>query len=258
MRGPRDRAILTPEHVPIHLSPAGLGSRFLALLADAVLTLGAVIAAGQIASAGLPRGAAAAAGAAAAFVLTWGYHVYFETRREGRSPGKRLAGLRVVDGRGLPLTLQQSMVRNVVRALDFLPLLYGIGGAVCLLDRHGRRLGDIAADTLVIRERAPLAWTVRIAPARRFNSLRTPAVLRRIRRRIGLEEREFLLTLCLRSARMDPRARFDLMEEVGRHYRAKLEIEDPLLSGENLVRDLTALLHEERGAAPAGRPLHTP
>jgi hypothetical protein len=83
----------------------------------------------------------------------------------------------------------------------------------------------------------------RFADARRFNSLRQPRVLRRIRHRVGLEEREFLLGLSPRAAKMEPKARFDLMEEVGGHYREALEIDDPHLSGENIVRGHTAILY---------------
>src|SRR5207237_830038 len=138
---------------------------------------------------------------------------------QGRSPGKRMCGLRVVDSRGLPISFQQTFVRNIVRVLDFAPLFYGIGGLCCLFDRHRRRLGDLVADTLVIEEHWAADPTRAIADARRFNSLQTARVLRRLRKQVGLEERELLLTLCLRAEALDPQARFDLMEEVGGYYR---------------------------------------
>lgn len=245
----RQRRILTPEHVPIVLVPAGVGSRFLALIVDFVVLMGLLAAVGTVLQTVLPRGIGAAAAATIGFTLTWGYHVYFETRHQGRTPGKRAAGLRVVDGRGLPITVEQSMMRNIVRALDFLPVFYGVGGLAALLDRDRRRLGDILADTLVVRERtaasareAAFAGAAALLPVQeRPNALAEPGTLRRIRHRLTLEERELLLDLCLRAERLDPRARYDLMEEVGAHYRQKLEIDQPHLSAENLVRDLTAL-----------------
>src|SRR5437763_11328800 len=85
-----------------------------------------------------------------------------------------------------------------------------------------------------------------VADARRFNTLQTPRVLRRLRKQVGLEEREFLLSLCLRAEALDPQARFDLMEEVGGFYRRTLEVDDPHLSGENLVRGLLAILYTDR------------
>jgi hypothetical protein len=186
-----------------------------------------------------------AAAITATFVVQWGWHIYFETRHEGRTPGKRLLGLRVVDGRGLPIGLAQSFVRTVVRVLDTLPLLYGLGGLVCQVDRHRRRLGDLVADTLVIREGRSFSPAASLARAPEYNSLRVPRVLRLIRRRVTLEEREFLLTLVLRADEMENRARFDLMEDVARHYRPRLGIDESRLSGESLVRGLTAVLFAE-------------
>jgi uncharacterized RDD family membrane protein YckC len=245
MNGRRERRILTPEHVQIRLTPAGLGSRFLALLLDFFLTLSLTVAFGTAAGALLPRGVSQAVVLTGGFLINVGYPIYFEVRHQGRTLGKKLARLRVVDGRGLPITLEQSFVRNVVRALDFLPLFYGLGGLVSLLDRDHRRLGDILADTLVIHERLPLRPEGDVRLDRRFNDLRVPALQRRIRQRVTLEEREFLLTLCLRAGRLDESARYDLMEDVGTWYRKRLDIDAPHLSNENLVRDLTAVLYGE-------------
>lgn len=239
----RDRLILTPEHVPIRLSPAGLGSRFLALLTDVAILLGTLSILNAAVRGIFSPGVAEAFAATATFVMFVGYPIFFELRHQGRTPGKRAFGLRVVDGRGLPIRLEQSFVRNIVRALDFAPLFYGVGGLVSLFDRDHRRLGDILADTLVVHERLPLRPQGQIRLERRFNALRTPAVLRRIRQRVELEERELLLTLCMRADRLEPSARYDLMEEVGAHYRQRLEIDAPHLSNENLVRDLTAALY---------------
>jgi uncharacterized RDD family membrane protein YckC len=256
------RLILTPEHVEIRLDPAGLGSRFIAVVIDFVLVLALSATIAQATLLALPAAAAPIVRALALLVLTWGYHVYFEVQHQGQSPGKRLAGIRVVDGRGLPLGVEQSFVRNVVRVLDALPVGYAVGALVCHFDPLHRRLGDIAADTLVVREAGATEYERRSSRARAFNSLRTPRMLRLIRHRVGLEEREFLSTLCLRAEALEDRARFDLMDEVGRHYRAKLGIDDPHLSGENLVRGLTGILFSEtaplrreggRGIAEAGR-----
>ena len=243
MNGTEDRSapvVLTPEYVPIRLFPAGLGARFLALMVDTSIILAVSIGIGT--SLSMSPGLQTVV----LFVFQWGYHMYFEARHQGRSPGKRLCGLRVVDSRGLPITFQQTFVRNIVRVLDFAPLFYGIGGLACLFDRHRRRLGDLVADTLVIEERRAPDLTRTISEARRFNSLQTARVLRRLRKQVGLEEREFLLALCLRAEALDPQARFDLMEEVGNYYRRTLDVDDPHLSGENLVRGLLAILYTDR------------
>lgn len=238
--------ITTPEHVPIRLEPAGAGSRFLATLIDAVLVLAISSMAGRLLATALPRGIALALTITINFLLTWGWHVYFETRKQGRTPGKRALKLRVIDARGLPVSLYQSLVRNITRALDFAPAFYGIGAIAVMLTPARRRIGDVVADTLVVRDEQPLTYKGQLASDRRHNSLRTPRVLRLIRHKIGLEEREFLLTLCIRADRMSPEARYDLMEEVAGVYREKLGVEAESVSGENFVRDLTAVLFNPR------------
>jgi uncharacterized RDD family membrane protein YckC len=246
--------ITTPEHVAIRLQPAGAGSRFIALMIDSLITIGASTFLSSFTLRLLPVGVAAAIFVTTSFILTWGWHVYFETRRNGRTPGKRAVSLRVVDARGLPLSVYQSMVRNVARAVDFLPAFYGAGAVATLVNRSGRRLGDVIADTLVVREATPLVSRGDLTAERRHNSLRTPRVQRLIRHRISLEEREFLLSLCLRAAKLSPEARYDLMEEAAGFYRTKLNLEEEPISGENLVRDLTALCYDSATPASARMP----
>ncbi len=245
----RELTITTPEHVPIRLEPAGAGSRFLAILIDSAITTALATAVFVVARVFLPLGVAYAVYATAGFALTWGWHIWFETRANGRTPGKRALSLRVIDARGLPVSLHQSLVRNITRVLDFLPLFYGVGATAMLVSPLRRRLGDVVADTLIIRDAQPLAGRAAASAERRHNSLRTPRVLRLIRHRLSLEEREFLLTLCLRAEKLDAGARYDLMESVARFYKEKLEIEDETISGEAVVRDLTALAFAARRSA---------
>jgi uncharacterized RDD family membrane protein YckC len=242
----RELTIVTPEHVHIRLEPAGMGSRFLALLIDALIPLGITWTLAGILRGVLPGGITMAIGTTMQFFLSFGWHIWFETRRQGQTPGKRALRLRVVDARGLPVSVYQSLVRNIVRVLDFLPMFYGFG-ALVLIMTGGRRFGDLVADTVVIRESKPLIYEARLEASRRHNSLRTPRVIRLIRHRISLEEREFLLALCLRADKMTPAARYDVMEEVAAVYRQKLGIEDEQISGENLVRDLTSAIFDPRG-----------
>lgn len=241
--------ITTPEHVPIRLEPAGLGSRFLAILIDTVIILGinSLLLVGL--NLFLSSGVARAIVVTTFFVLTFGWHVWFDLRKQGRTPGKRALGIRVIDARGLPVSLHQSLVRNITRVLDGAPVLYGVAAIAAMASSTRRRLGDIVAGTLVVRDAQPLAYRGMAAAERRHNSLRTPRVQRLARHRISLEEREFLLALCLRADRITPAARYDIMEEVAARYREKLGIEEEQISGENLVRDLTAVLFESRTIA---------
>lgn len=238
--------IITPEHVPIQLVTAGLASRFLAILLDSLIVIAISAMIHLILYLLAPFGLKEAIAIAIIFLLQWSYHIYFDVKKGGQTPGKHLCGLRVVDSRGLPITFQQSLVRNVVRVLDFAPIFYGLGGLVSLFDRNHRRLGDIVADTLVIQEREAVDYSRQLADPRRFNTLKTPQITRKIRHRVTLEEREFLLALCLRASKMETKARFDIMDRVGIYYRAKLEIDDSYVSNENIVRDLTHILWTEK------------
>ena len=119
--------ITTPEHVPIRLEPAGAGSRFLAILIDALIVSAIASTLFGILSTFLPRGVALAIFVTVNFFLTWAWHLWFETRRQGRTPGKRILKIRVIDARGLPVSLHQSLVRNITRTLDFIPDFYGVG-----------------------------------------------------------------------------------------------------------------------------------
>lgn len=248
MSAAAELTIVTPEHVHIRLEPAGLGSRFLAIFIDSAIVQGMTLVLVSFLNAlPIPRGIVIAIAITLNFVLTWGWHIYFETQMQGRTPGKRMLRLRVIDARGLPVSLYQSLVRNITRVLDFAPLFYGVGAIASMISPARRRLGDVIADTLVIRDAQPLAYKGQLAAERRYNSLRTPRVQRLIRHRISLEEREFLLALCLRADSMSAAARYDIMEEVAAKYRVELGLEEEPISGENLVRDLTAVLFNPVG-----------
>ena len=115
--------------------------------------------------------------------------------------------------------------------------------STALLDRRRRRLGDLLADTLVVEERGGRYLAFAAAGERRFNSLRTPRMRRLIAHRLGAEDREFLLAVCLRANAMAEGARHDLFEASGAHFRAVLEIDDDRLTGEAVVRGLASVCH---------------
>jgi uncharacterized RDD family membrane protein YckC len=146
--------IATPEGVELELVLAGLASRFIAELFDALI-LGAVLVAMVVV-------AALAGGGAGALILvvvlggflliTVAYHVAFEMLAGGRTPGKRRAGLRVVLEGGGRVDLRASLVRNLIRLIEGIALLYVPAIVAVLATRRNQRLGDLAAGTLVIRE----------------------------------------------------------------------------------------------------------
>jgi uncharacterized RDD family membrane protein YckC len=146
--------IATPEGVELELVLAGLASRFIAELFDAaliLLLLGATIALAVLAggAGGFILFSIAVGGALLIAVV---YNVAFEVLAEGRTPGKRWTGLRVVMEGGEPVGLRASTVRNLVRLLEGLPLWYAPAIVSILVTRRNQRLGDLAANTLVVRE----------------------------------------------------------------------------------------------------------
>jgi uncharacterized RDD family membrane protein YckC len=142
--------ISTPERVTVAYELAGVGSRMLAQAIDALIVAGILI--GLLVAAGAVSGPIALALAIGAATLTpVMYFLLLEWLRHGSTPGKAALRLRVVCDTGEPVGLQESAVRNLVRIADFLPGAYVLGGICAMSSRDGRRLGDMAAGTIVVR-----------------------------------------------------------------------------------------------------------
>ena len=142
----------TPEGILLELRPAGVSARFYAFLIDWLIRL-AIIYAALIAVSFLQMsGLGYALLLILAFALEWFYPVLFELSRSGSTPGKRIFGLRVVMDNGLPVTPGASLTRNLLRFADFLPFFFGFALVSMLLRRDCKRLGDIAAATLVVHD----------------------------------------------------------------------------------------------------------
>lgn len=86
------------------------------------------------------------------FLLHWGYFTLFEGLWHGQTPSKRVAKIRVIQQSGLAITLFESLSRNFVRAIDFLPSFYVVGSISIFTMARNQRLGDLVADTLVVHE----------------------------------------------------------------------------------------------------------
>ena len=145
--------ITTPEGVALDLSLAGVGSRFIATMLDVLIQVSIGLAGLLIFSNLLDGGVLTLVLSIGAFLLLFAYDVAFEVLAGGRTPGKRATGLRVVRESGAPVTFVTSAIRNILRLVDFLPAFYGIAMASVFLTRRHQRLGDLAAGTLVVRER---------------------------------------------------------------------------------------------------------
>jgi uncharacterized RDD family membrane protein YckC len=162
----------TPERVRFSFRLAGPAQRAVAYLID-LLVRGAALMAMAIAagifgsfSGDVLEGAGAGLIMLAWFAVEWGYYVVCERLMNGRSIGKSVLHLRVVRSDGLPIGFAESVLRNLLRAADFLPFGYGLGVTVAAIDSRFRRLGDLAASTMVVVERRqPVLPAVEIRPA---------------------------------------------------------------------------------------------
>ena len=163
----RTARIATGESVAFSYELAGAGSRFFAVFIDMtiqVAVVALVVAVLALVLHALPKPAHVAAatkfgnavltalGVVAGFVLFFGYFIVFEWLWQGRTPGKKLVGIRVVRDGGFPLDFTSSVIRNVVRLLEVGFGFYAVSAVATLLSPLNRRLGDMAAGTIVIRE----------------------------------------------------------------------------------------------------------
>ncbi|NEX19189.1 RDD family protein [Thiorhodococcus mannitoliphagus] len=187
----------TPEGIDLGLRVAGPVPRALALVLDIVIRMALyLILTPLIVLADFGLGLMLLA----FFGLEWLYPVVFEVWR-GATPGKRAMGLRVVHDDGTPIGLPASMIRNLLRVVDFLPLLYGVGLVAVLLDRDFRRLGDLAAGTLVLRVdggHQPRGAVVAAPVAPPLG--------------LGLEAQQAILSFAERSQRLSEARRIELAE----------------------------------------------
>lgn len=142
------REIETPEGIALRLRAAGALPRAQAWMIDMLLRMGVFV------LAMIPLSLFGMGGNGLAmlllFALTWAYSVVCEVWLGGQTLGKRALGLRVVNADGTPVTWLPSVVRNLLRVVDVLPGVYGVGLVSTLIDPYARRLGDIVAGTMVI------------------------------------------------------------------------------------------------------------
>jgi uncharacterized RDD family membrane protein YckC len=143
----------TPEGITLWLRPAGVAARFGAFAVDLLIRSALLIVTGTVLSEFGRLGGGVML--LVVFALEWFYPVVFELLPGGATPGKRAFGLRVTMDSGLPVTPAASLLRNLLRTADFMPFAYGIGLVSMLLRADFKRLGDLAAGTLVVHVQQP-------------------------------------------------------------------------------------------------------
>ena len=160
-----DVSVLSAENVFFEIETAGLAARFGAVLIDmtiqlvliTVMSLAAMLFSTTISPleswAPWMLNVGIALYGLMAFLILYAYFFFFEWLWQGQTPGKRLLRLRVMQTNGMPITYWHAFTRNIIRIADFLPVMYGVGAVVALLDDSNRRSGDLLAGTIVARER---------------------------------------------------------------------------------------------------------
>ena len=202
----------TPEGIALNLRPAGVVPRMLAYAIDSLIRLVAALV--VLPLLGSLGGLGMALSLVLYFLLEWFYPVFFELGFGGATPGKKALGLKVVLDSGLPVTPAASILRNLLRAVDFMPFLYGFALVTMFVRRDFKRLGDLAAGTLVVHARVvSLHDEIPSGPAR------APA------RALSLSEKAAVIAWAGRTRRLTPE-RLDELAELARPITPGLALAD--------------------------------
>lgn len=215
--------IETPEHVVVQIEVAGLGSRALAAILDVLILVIWTWAFQEVSGSligGAPGGWATAILILVNSAVYWIYFTGFEAWRGGQTPGKRLVGIRVIRDTGHGVTFSSAAIRNLLRIADFLPPPYLTGLALILFHPRAKRLGDMVAGTVVVRDRpAPASAEVAISADAPSDTLGAPE----------LEEGEFRLLreFVERSATLDDDSRDRLATRLAGRFADRYPLRPP-------------------------------
>ena len=241
--------IRTPEGVVFSMLLSGPVTRFLAWAVDlasiAVISsvIGSVLGIFGI----LARDLAMAASILAYFAVSIGYGIILEWYWRGQTLGKRLLGLRVMDEQGLRLQFSQVVIRNLLRFVDSLPSFYFIGGLACLISRRAQRLGDLAANTVVVWNPEIFEPDLDQLLSDKYNSFNDyPHLTARLRHAVSPQESGIALRALLRRDEMDPLARVELFRDIAVHFKSMVEFPQEATDGipdEQYVRNVVDILY---------------
>ena len=247
--------IRTPEGIAFAYQLAGPVARCMAWGVDLV----AVIVLGQGASSVCAKVGLISADFASAlsmiayFVVSIGYGIFTEWAWRGQTLGKRIMRLRVMDAHGMRLQFHQILMRNLLRFADLLPGCYLIGGVAMVLSRRAQRLGDLAANTVVVHIPKHAEPDLDQLLAGKFNSLRQfPHLEARLRQRTTPEEARLALQSLVRRDDLDPDARVRVFAALAEHFKTLVAFPPEAVEAmpdEQYVRDVVDLLFRPRGAA---------
>jgi uncharacterized RDD family membrane protein YckC len=240
--------VRTPEYVEFEYLLAGTGSRFLAWLLDSIIGIALSVGAGVALTAFsfVAGGFGFALQFIVSFLINWGYFVFFECYTGGQTPGKKALRLRVLQDTGVRIAFYQSALRNLLRLADLLPLAYLVGGVLSAFTRDGKRLGDLAAGTIVVCE--PRRRVLGDIARPQGDLIADRRLLDRVRR-ASVDERELFVSACLRREELAMSARLSLFPALAKYASGRYSLEKPPhLSDEKFVVLVTgAMVSEELG-----------
>jgi uncharacterized RDD family membrane protein YckC len=247
--------IETPEQTSLEFPLAGIGSRFLAMAADtAIQAVASLVLVVIVALAspgfrwlgGLSAQWMIALAILAVFLIYSGYFAFFEAVWNGQTPGKRYAQIRVMKDDGRPISVYDAVARNLLRAVDSLPIGYGVAVISVLLSKNDKRLGDFVAGTVVVHERA-------IDAARPFlesgNSQNVPAYNTAS---LTADELRLIETFFSRRDSLEPGVRTSIAAQIARRIGDKLQTR--VTGWPQTERFLEAVFEQYRSTGRLGRP----
>ncbi len=246
--------IRTPEGIAFRLTLAGPVSRFMAWLLDTFCVLAAVTVIAPIFQliSVFSESYGIALQVLLSFIISMGYGICLEWFWRGQTLGKRLLGLRVMDEQGLHLRVSQIIVRNLLRAVDGLPLFYLVGGLASAMSLKGQRLGDLAASTIVVRIGELAIPNLESLEADKYNSLREqPYLAARLRKKVSMDEASLVLRSLLRRDELKLESRAELYGKLAEHFKSLVPFPQECLEGladERYLRNLADVLFRSRSA----------
>ena len=248
--------IETPEQTSLEFPLAGIGSRFLAIAADTAiqgLVVAAIFLSFILAGPGfrwMPKIGVQwtiALMILAVFAIYSGYFAFFEAIWNGQTPGKRFAQLRVMKEDGRPISAYDAVARNLLRAVDSLPLAYGVGVISVLLSRNNQRLGDFVAGTVVVHEKT-------LDGARPFLEIRKDETAPSYNTaNLTTDELRLIETFFSRRDSLEPVVRTSMAAQIARRVGDKLQLQAPMVGWPQTERFLEAVFEQYRSTGRLGR-----
>lgn len=251
--------VQTPEGITFSLQLAGPVTRFVAWFIDLVVIgfLFMVVNMSLSIIAAVSQDMAMAVSTISFFIISVGYGILAEWYWNGQTVGKKLLRLRVMDIQGLHLQFSQIMIRNLMRFVDSLPATYLVGGTACFVSAKAQRIGDMAANTIVIRNPVVPVPDLALILSDKYNSFRDyPHLAARVRHRVSPAEAAAALQAILRRDRLAAGARIQLFNEIAAHFKERIPFPPEIIHGisdEQYVRNIVDILFNTKAQKASAR-----